>query len=300
MRVREFFGVVPIGQLAVELPLRVDLDDGVHADLTQGDDESLRLTIDYPVDPLALTVEHHTGLYESRPDGPDRELSALRVPENKNIQAIDLTAALTFLTDVPLRVNRPFPPSEMLPENEEDTAALDAFGTQRVYVEGGVQPSIRTFNAHVDADAIRALIPKTVGLRLYADAVALSADVARYREFWRVMESAFGLQDDKLVAALAAYGPAQELGFDATELRELLVLRGQASHAATSGGLEEILRVGEQTHHRGDRLKCLVERVILTKRSWGARSGGVDELTPAASWVGPNGQIVIRQPPQRR
>ena len=183
-----------------------------------------------------------------------------------------------------------------MPESEEDRATLDAFGTRQVYVEGGVQPSIRTFNAPVDADAILALIPKTVGLRLYADAVALGADVARYRELWRVMESAFGLQDDKLIAALAAYGPAKELGFDEAELLELLILRGQASHAATSGGLEEILRVGEKTRQRGDRLKCLVERVILTKRTWGARSGGVDELTPAASWVGNRGQIVIRQP----
>jgi hypothetical protein len=295
VRVREFFGVVPVGQLTVELPLIVELDDGVRAEFTQGDDEALALTIDYPVDPLILTLEHQTGLYQPQQDGPDRELPALRVPENKNIAAIDLTAALTFLTDVPLRVNRPFPPSEILPESEEDSAALDALGTRRVYVEGGVQPSIRTFNAHVDADAIRALIPKTVGLRLYADAVALSADVARYRELWRVMESAFGLQDDKLITALAGYGPAQELGFDEAELRELLILRGQASHAATSSGLEEILRVGEETRCRGDRLKCLAERVILTKRTWGARSGGVDELTPAASWVGARGQIVIRR-----
>jgi hypothetical protein len=85
------------------------------------------------------------------------------------------------------------------------------------------------------------------------------------------------------------------------EQGDCLVGRG-ALGSATSGDLEEILRVGEQTRHRGDRLKCLVEWVILTKRSWGARSGGVDELIPAASWVGPNGptQIVIRQPPQRR
>ena len=295
MRIREFFGVIPNGALQVELPLIVEFDSRARATLEQQEDGVLRLVIDYPVDPLALTVEHNTGIYEPLPNGGQREIAALRAPENKNIQAIDFTAALTFLTDVPVRVNRPFPPSEVVPEGDEDRAALDAFGTTQVYVEGGVQPSIRTFNAVVDADAIRALIPKTVGLRLYADAIALNADVARYRELWRVLESAFGLQDDALVSALAAYGPAKELGFDRGELRQLLILRGQASHAATSGGLEEILRVGEQARRSGDRLKCLAERVVLTKRTWGARSDGVEELTPAASWVGSQGQIVVRQ-----
>jgi len=128
---------------------------------------------------------------------------------------------LTFLTDVPLKVNRPFPPAEIVPESDEDRAALDAFGTTHLYLEGGVQPTIRTFNPIVDPDAVRALMPKAAGLRLYADAVAPSADVARYRELWRVLESAFRLQDDDLVEALAGYP---------RRLREFLVLRGQASH----------------------------------------------------------------------
>jgi hypothetical protein len=202
----------------------------------------------------------------------------VRDAENKNVQAIDITAALTFLTDVPLKVNRPFPPADIVAESDEDQAALDAFGTSHVYVQGGVRPSIRTFNPVVGADAVRALIPKTVGLRLYADAIALSADVARYRELWQIFESAFGLQDDGLVDALASYQPAQELGFDRDELRELKTLRGKASHAASRGGLEEVLRVGEGVRQRVDRLKCLAERVIPTKKTWGVRSDGVEEL----------------------
>jgi hypothetical protein len=294
MKIREFFGVVPVGQLEIEMPLVIDFGDGVEARL-EDKDGRIRLVIDYPVDPLALVLEPRTGIYEERPDGDDREISALRAPENKNIQAIDITAALTFLTDVPLNVNRPYPPAEIVPESDEDRAALDALGTTHLYVEGGVQPRIRTFNPIVDADAVKALMSKAAGLRLYADAVARSADVARYRELWRVLESAFRLQDDELVQALARYAPAQELGFEHAELRELLVLRGQASHAATRGGLDEILRVGEEARRRADRLKCLVERVILTKKTWGARGDGVEELTPASSWVGRQGQIVVRQ-----
>jgi hypothetical protein len=100
MRVREFFGVLPAGELQVDLPLSVELDSDTHATLGQQDDGSLRLVIDYPVDPLELALEHNTRIYEPLPDGGRREIAALRVPENKNIQAIDFTAALTFLTDL--------------------------------------------------------------------------------------------------------------------------------------------------------------------------------------------------------
>ncbi|HEX3804853.1 MAG TPA: hypothetical protein VHV75_18655 [Solirubrobacteraceae bacterium] len=286
---------MPVAHLELDLPFEMQFEDDVAAVLEDRDGEVLHLVIEYSVDPLALTVEHSTGIYQRQPNGSDQEIAALRPPENKNIQAIDITAALTFLTDVPFRVNRPFPPADIVAEGEEDQAALDAFGTTHIFVQGDVQTSIRTFNPIVDADAVRALMPRAVGLRLYADAVAHTADVARYRELWRILESAFGLQDDDLVAALAAYPPAQELGFGSDELRELKILRGQASHAATRGGLSELLRVGEEVRRKGDRLKCLAERVILTKQTWGRRGNGVEELTPAISWVGPQGQIVIRQ-----
>lgn len=295
VRVREFFSVVPDGQLDVDMPLTIELDAGINAAFERQDDASLRLVIERPIDPLVLTVEQNSGIHERRPRGTEREIPALRVPGNENIQAIDLTAALTFLTDVPLKVSRPFPPSELIAESAEDIAALDAFGTRQVYAESRALLAIRTFQPIVDADAIRALIPRTVGLRLYADAIALNSDVATYRELWRILESAFGLQDKPLVDALATYAPARELGFDREELHALMVLRGKASHAATKGGLAEILRVGDLTSERRDRLKCLVERVILTKKTWGARSGGLQELTPARSWVGRDGQIVLRR-----
>jgi hypothetical protein len=295
MRIREFIDVVPTRELQMELPLVIDLDSGLRLTLDQRDGASLRLVIDYPVDRGKLKLERNTRTYEQLSDGGRRELPALRVPENDEIQASDVAAALTFLTDVPVNTSRPHPSSEIVPEDDEDRAVLDAFGTSRVFAQLGSQPSIRTFNPIVDADSVQAVLPKTAGLRLYADALALNTDVARYRELWRILESAFGLQDDALVHALAAYPPAQELEFDRDELRELLVLRGRASHAATKGGLTEILRIGAEARRRSGRLKCLTERVILTKQSWGTRGAGVEELTPAVSWVGRDGQIVIRR-----
>jgi hypothetical protein len=108
VKIREYFGVMPIGQLELDLPSVVQFDRDVTATLEDRDGEALHLVIEYPVDPLALTVESSTGLYQRQPDGSDQEIATLRAPENKNIQAIDITAALTFLTDVPFRVDRHF------------------------------------------------------------------------------------------------------------------------------------------------------------------------------------------------
>jgi len=293
MQVRQVFSVVPSGgqALDLELPLAVELGEGAHAEFARDANDPLRLTVDRPVDRSALTLEPHSGFSEVR-NGQKRELPAVRVPGNPTIAPIDVTAALTFLTDVPFMVSGVGRP-ELVPGTDKDLATLDDFGTRQVYVETRAQLGIRTSQPPIDGEMIRALIPKTVGLRLYADAMAVSSGMAKYREFWRVLESAFRLQNRDLVAALASYPPAQELGFAEPELRQLKVLRDQASHAATKGGLKEILRVGDLADQRSERLKSLVERVILTKETWGSPDPRVHELLPAAAWVGPDGGVVL-------
>lgn len=258
------------------------------------DDESLSLVIERPVDPLEPRVEPNPHVFAPGADGERRELRAIRVPGNGNIQAIDFTSTLTFLTDAPVAVNRLFGHSELVPEVEEDIAALASLGTRRVLEELATQLNTRTFGPIIDPQTIEALIPKTVGLRIYADAVALNADVPKYREFWRILESAFGLHGKRLVGALASYEPSKELGFDEKELSSLLVLRGQVSHAATRGGLGELLRVGGLASGHVGRLKCLAERVILTKQNWGAHDSEVQELAAATSWVEADGTIKIQ------
>jgi hypothetical protein len=294
MRLRESFLVRASGKQEpeLELPIAFELDGQERVELRDHEEESLLLVIERAVDPLALKIEKKSGIFEPLAGGDRRELPTVRVPEDGNIRAIDVTSALTFLTDVPLSVNAAG--GELVPEGDEDRAALEALGTAHVHSYTTLLVNTRTFNPIVEAEAIRALIPKTVGLRLYADAVALSTDVATYRELWRCLESAFGLKESSLVGALAAYDPARELGFDEKELRELQVLRGRVSHAESKAGLEEILGVGDQASKRVARLKCLVERVVLTKKDWGERSSAVEELTPAVSWVTRDGQIEIQ------
>jgi hypothetical protein len=291
MRLREVFSIRTGGQeLEIGLPIRVSLEDEERIEIRMGEGARLDLVIERTVDPLALSIENKSGMFEALSTGERRELPTLRVPTGGNVRAIDITCALTFLTDVALTANAAG--SELVPENEEDEAALSALGTRRVQVDTTVLVSTRTFNPIVEGEALKALLPKTVGLRLYADAVALPTDVARFRELWRCLESAFGMKDARLVAAIADYPPAVEIGFDREEIAELHVLRGQLSHAESRAGLKELLRAGDAASRRVPRLKCLVERVILTKQNWGRRDLSVEELTPASAWIGPDGGIV--------
>jgi len=41
------------------------------------------------------------------------------------------------------------------------------------------------------------------------------------------------------------------------------------------------------------RLKCLVEQVIVTKRTWGAKALEADRVAPLLGYVGPDNSIVI-------
>jgi hypothetical protein len=288
--VRTTYSVEPSNVPALELPLDLDVGEGVHALLKrQGD--SLRLVVDYPVNPSALALEPNSGWQEALPNGDRRNIAAVRVPAHAGVRASDVIASLTFLTDVALTFSATGP-AELVSDTDEDTALLNQFGTRQVYRETRALPGMRTFpEIVIDNDAVRALIPKTAGLRLYGDALAAATDDARYRDFWRVLESAFGQQSKQLVNTVAAYPPARELGFTKDELQELKELRGGVSHGMTSSEeAAELARVREQ------RLKSLVERVILTKKTWGTPDFAVEELTPATSWVGPNGKVVLRAP----
>jgi hypothetical protein len=295
VRLRDVFLVTESGAQPVEIetPIEIDFEDGEWIEVRGDNEGGLVLIIERTIDPLELTLETKSGFFESLADGSRREVPALRVPAGRNVRAIDVTSALTFLTDTPLLVNPVG--RELLVENEEDTAALESLGTRLLHSDTNVLLNTRTFSAKVDGDAVSALLPKTVGLRLYADAVALPTDVARFRELWRCLESAFGLKDARLVTALADFRPAIEIGFDRQELAELQVLRGRISHAESKTGLKELLRAGDEASRRAPRLKCLVERVILTKRDWGQRDGGVEELAPVSSWINREGAMEVRQ-----
>ena len=184
--------------------------------------------------------------------------------------------------------------SELLPETDLDQDVLAALGADQPLRWLGARLSIRTSTFPVlTSKTLARLLEREVGLALYNDAVSLSQPVAQFREFWRVLEAAFGEGRDELVKLLGAFPPAQEFGFTATELKDLLVLRGRASHAQSSDGLVEYERVNSLVVDKVERVRCLAEQVLLTKKTWGQRGLGVERLGPLRSMVQANGTPVL-------
>ncbi len=141
---------------------------------------------------------------------------------------------------------------------------------------------------------------RCVGLRLYANAMQADLAVAQFRELWRILEAAFGKHDDELVTLLTKYEPARKLRFDEAEVKQLLVLRGRASHAQSSAGIKELVYVDQECRKQLPRLKNLCERVILTKKDWGYPTVGTDELLPLAGFIGPANNIIKFKPPSEK
>ena len=164
--------------------------------------------------------------------------------------------------------------SELLPETDLDREVLAALGADQPLQLLTGRLSIRTGTLSVlTPETLAHLLEREVGLALYNDAVSLSQPVAQFREFWRVLEAAFGEDGDELVALLSAFPPVQELGYTETELKHLLLLRGRASHA--------------------ERIRCLAEQVLLTKKTWGLRGLGVRRLGRLRSMVMADGTPVF-------
>jgi hypothetical protein len=275
------------------LPLEVELAEGIGAVLESED--GLRLVITRSVDPSKLEVVSDSGWFQELPDGKREPLPRLRLVNDEapeRVLSADFASAVTFLSGIPLSLSRGIQEGRFVPEDEADEELLRRLCTDKPYYETGLLSGTRTFSPKLESAGVAALLDRSAGVRLYADALKQGSDVATFRDLWRVLESAFQSRDDDLVRLLAAYPPAQQMKFDETELRSLLVFRGRASHAQSKAGIEELITVEHECGRRLGRLKNLAERVILTKASWGVPTTEVNELAPLQAYIGPGGEQV--------
>jgi hypothetical protein len=276
----------------LDLPLTFTVAASMSGTLSAHTEETLRLALERTVDPSALELVTETRRYRILPDGSEEPAQSLRLRDDEpseHVVALDVLSALSFLTDIPLWLSRPIDEDRFVAQTDADHAKLEAFGTDEVHNAISGRSQIRSFGQVVLDSKFTIILSRRAGLRLYADALKLGSDVAQFREFWRVLESAFGVIDEELVVAIGNFPPAQAMEFGADELRKLLILRGRASHAASKAGVHELSRVERECSERLPRLKNLAERVIATKATWGYPTAGVDELLPLTAYIGPPG-----------
>jgi hypothetical protein len=246
--------------------------------------------VECPVKREGLSI--HTGREPFDGSAPEK---GILVPEQADLsrfltRVIDI---LLFLTDVPIRYARKLA-NPLIPETPDDEHFLKSLGTRKVYAVNTVRHTIRSFSLPiVDNHTLESLVSKELGLALYAQALFLSEPIAAFREFWKVLESAFGEYDRQLIGYLADFAPAQDMGFTRDEIKDLYELRGSASHAASKSGIEQHRSDFNETSHRLPRLKCLVEQVILTKKTWGIRTLQTERLAPIAAYIDPDDVVVL-------
>jgi hypothetical protein len=184
----------------------------------------------------------------------------------------------------------------LIAESSDDAQFLEDLETTQIHEELSATVSTRSFSLpSVDDVTLEALAKKELGLALYAQALLLQEPIAAYREFWKLLESAFGEKNTQLISSLSDFTPAQQLGFTIDELKELHALRGRASHAESRSGVKEHRSVFADTTRRLPRLKCLAERIVLTKKTWGVRTRDTEALASVIAYIDANDNLVLIQ-----
>jgi hypothetical protein len=263
-------------------PVRVLLEQSLTVEVTQHDDQAWHMSVTQVVDPATLTLVTDTGWYRESPDGQRIPLPQLDVPQDVASHRLlihQVVDAIAFLFDTPITLSVRPNDHRLLPESDEDGALLRRFGTDRPLSRGSLTLTSPGGGGEVTADAVTSLLQQHPGTRIYSDAMKTPLVTARFRELWKVLESAFGLADAALVAKLGNYEPIEGL-VDEGELKAWLVLRGRASHAQSRAGIAELAEVERLCQAAVDRLKRVVERVIATKSGWGHPTVGWLERLP--------------------
>jgi hypothetical protein len=284
-----FLSKLPAG---FQIPLQIEQGDITFEILEMNaDDNQASAFVEGPVNRDGLQVR--TGP-EPLDGGQPRQ--GIDVPERAAFShALSVFAnVISFLTDIPIRYSRKLGGDRLIAETEEDNRLLNSFGTKQIHVSTRASVSVRSFSLpQVSPSALRLLSAKEVGLALYAQALLMQEPVAVFREFWKILESAFGAQNNQLIRHLVDFEPARQLDFTIDELNRLLVLRGRASHAVSRSGIKELRYVAAETSRALPRLKSLVEQVILTKRKWGIPTLETKRIAEIEQFIDSNGNPVF-------
>ncbi len=281
---------LPPGARAVlELPLQFTLPDGTLIVVSEPGDDPQKVEL------ALLTSVDISQLYISASEEPSVQ-RMLVAPEIQYLRdmASDFASGLSFLADSALVPRSPR--ATLLPDNQDDEELLRSHSYP---VDDGTVRTLHVLIRTLDPgsftqERFTKLLAKREGLHLYREAMRLETPVAQYREFWRLLESGFGCKNEKLIRLLAHYPPAVELGFTRNELRKLLTVRHRISHGLTKAGIRELRLASIEAAKLLDRLKCLAERVLVTKSSWGASNLNVDELSALANYFTSDGTAKVR------
>ena len=283
----------------IELPLKFEAVDGATVVIVKQVEDELVAIQEFHFDGSLLQRQEHSGHFEIGPNEERIPLPRLGLPPGVGPQARsvdDLVDALSFLLDRAVNVRRKGRGGEFVSESDADTALLATVDSPEPYSATGAQAWTRTFSPEVTDENVKAVLAgREVGVRLFADAHRLSLPTSRFRELWKVLESAFGTSAKQLVNQLASFEPARTMRFDNAELAELRSLRDRASHAQIAVQEGHLDKIERECREKAPRLACLVERVIVTKMTWGSSDLAVEERARLDAFTDKDNRVVYIQ-----
>lgn len=257
---------------------------------SQEEKNQVKFEASIPVDPRGLKLREG----EQPLDGSQPQ-KGITVPESKLVYPAvqSLTRILSFVFNTPLK-SASLLGDELVPECADDEDVLKSLQNLSVFVDLGSEFSIKGphFNM-ISTDLIDQLLEREVGLAIYLDSLLISTAIGKYRELWKVVESAFGQKDSELLKSLEQFKPITDLEFDKEELKQIHILRGRASHAESSAGLAEYNAITKEVREKLPRLKSMVEQVLLNKKTWGTRGFAVSQLAELKTYVRKDGMPVL-------
>ena len=210
---------------------------------------------------------------------PEPVEHGIHVPERDELREFvkAVRDAITFSLDVSI-TTRPTN-GQLIPETDGDEKKLKGFGTTDLFYETFVNLHQRAFQIDTLTPAmLTKLLDREVGIATLVQAMAMQNPAARYRELWRVLESAFREKSDKLAKLLAQFEPVKKMGFTEEHLHDLTILRHRASHLYSKAGIAEFRRANADVEDVLWITERLAEMVLLTKKNWGSNDLETDSL----------------------
>lgn len=293
MRFRSIYTLqfIPRVPERLSLPIEMVVEHTHFKIYTRDNNERINAEVESKVDPETLEIrEGPEPLDGSKPS------IGVHVPEAAMQSHFlrRMVHLLSFLLDTPIRHSHRLGEDVLIPESENDENRLQELPTNRIFQQILVRACPRSFNPlDLDNEKLGMLMENELGLDLYAHALLHQNALGSFREYWKTLESAFGTDGTELVNLLAEYEPAKQMRFTREELEELRILRGRSSHAQSSAGVEEHRFVLQETSRKETRLKCLVEQVILTKKTWGASTLDTKRIVRLSGFANRDGNLVI-------
>lgn len=260
----------------IELPLKYEAADGATVVTVEQVEDELLAVQEFRFDGSLLQRHEQSGHFEIGPNDERIPLPRLGLPPGAGPQARaldDVVDALSFLLDRAVNARRRGRGGKFVAENNADAALLMTVDSPEPYSSTTAQVWTRTFSPEVIGENVEAVLAgREVGVRLFADAHRLSLPTGRFRELWKVLESAFGTSAKQLVNQLAEFEPAQKMRFNKEELIELRSLRDRASHA----------QIAVQEGH-------------LDKVNWGSSDLAVEERASLDAFTDKDNRVVYME-----